>query len=80
MECIDRDLHEIGYFLHYSFYINIDASGSKSEAIVQLVCHSISVSRFVLLHGRKYTLTHMCFQTLSAFLVRNFLIWEIYLS
>ena len=29
MECIDGDWHEIGYFSHYSFYINIDASGRR---------------------------------------------------
>ena len=43
------------------------------------VCHSISVCKFDLLHGRKCTLTHICASKRQAHFLRNLSVWEIYL-
>jgi len=56
--------------------------GSKSETIAQcFICHSISVFRIDLIHivQKMHSQANMCFQTSTAFLVRNLSVWEIYL-
>ena len=68
---------------HDRSYINTSsASGSKSGTIVLcFACYSISLSWFDLLRCRKcmYSHTRMCFHILNAILLRDLLIWEIYL-
>ena len=45
---------------HYHSFTNTSVSGAGRRLSSSLVCHSISVFRFDLLHRRKCTLTHVC--------------------